>query len=46
MMMNVEVRMKDGTTLLILAARHGLPEFISPLKKANVKVNSVDNQGV
>jgi len=38
--------MDDGTTPLILAARHDLPDLVGHLIKAGVKVNSADNQGV
>ena len=38
--------MDDGTTPLILAARHDLPDLVRHLIKAGVKVNSADNQGV
>ena len=38
--------MDDGTTPLILAARHDLPDLVRQLIKAGVKVNSADNQGV
>ena len=36
--------MDDGTTPLILASRHDLPELVMELIKAGVKLNSVDNQ--
>ena len=38
--------MDDGTTPLILASRHDLPELVRELIKAGVKLNSVDNQGL
>ena len=38
--------MDDGTTPLILAARHDLPDLVGHLIKAGVKVNSADNQGL
>ena len=43
---DLEARMDDGTTPLILAARHDLPDLVRHLIKAGVKVNSADNQGV
>ena len=43
---DLEARMDDGTTPLILAARHDLPDLVRYLIKAGVKVNSADNQGV
>lgn len=42
---DLEARMDDGTTPLILAARHDLPDLVRHLIKAGVKVNSADNQG-
>lgn len=42
---DLEARMDDGTTPLILAARHDLPDLARHLIKAGVKVNSADNQG-
>ncbi|XP_058947932.2 neurogenic locus notch homolog protein 2-like [Pocillopora verrucosa] len=42
---DLEFRMDDGTTPLILAARHDLPDLVRHLIKAGVKVNSADNQG-
>lgn len=42
---DLEARMNDGTTPLILAARHDLPDLVRCLIKAGVKVNSVDNCG-
>lgn len=42
---DLEARMDDGTTPLILAARHDLLEQVRHLIKAGVKVNSADNQG-
>ena len=41
---DLEARMDDGTTPLILASRHDLPELVMELIKAGVKLNSVDNQ--
>ena len=43
---DLEARMDDGTTPLILAARHDLPDLVRHLIKAGVKVNSADNQGL
>lgn len=43
---DLEARMDDGTTPLILAARHDLPDLVRHLIKAGVKVNSADNQGM
>ena len=42
---DLEARMDDGTTPLILAARHDLPDLVGHLIKAGVEVNSADNQG-
>ena len=42
---DLEARMDDGTTPLVLAARHDLPDLVRHLIKAGVKVNSADNQG-
>ena len=43
---DLEARMDDGTTPLILAARHNLPDYVRHLIKAGVKVNSADSQGL
>ncbi|XP_027056277.1 neurogenic locus notch homolog protein 2-like [Pocillopora damicornis] len=42
---DLEARMDDGTTPLILAARHDLLNLVQCLIKAGVKVNIADNQG-
>jgi len=42
---DLEARMDDGTTPLILAARHDLPDLVRFLIKAGVKVNKADNKG-
>ncbi|XP_068690541.1 neurogenic locus notch homolog protein 1-like [Montipora foliosa] len=42
---DLEATMDDGTTPLILAARHDLPELVRHLVKAEVKVNTADDQG-
>ena len=42
---DLEARMDDGTTPLILAARHHLLNLVRYLIKAGVKVNIADNQG-
>ena len=43
---DLEAKMTNGTTPLILAARHDLSDLVRHLIKAGVKVNSADNQGV
>ena len=43
---DLEAKMDDGTSPLILASRHDLPELVRHLVKAGVKVNSADNQGL
>lgn len=43
---DVEARMEDGTSPLILAARHDLPGLVRQLFKAGSKVNGADNQGL
>lgn len=42
---DLEAKMDDGTSPLILASRHDLPELVRHLVKAGVKVNGADNQG-
>lgn len=43
---DLEAKMDDGTSPLILASRHDLPELVRHLVKAGVKVNGADNQGL
>ena len=43
---NLEVKMDDSTTVLILTARHELLDLLHHLIKAGVKVNTADNQGM
>ena len=43
---DLEVKMGDSTTVLILTARHELLDLLQHLIKAGVKVNTADNQGM
>ena len=43
---DLEARMDDGTTPLILAARYDLPELVQHLVNLGVNVNCADNQGL
>jgi len=42
---DLEARMDDGTTPLILAARFDLVDIVKDLIKAGAKVNNTDNKG-
>ena len=42
---NLEAEMNDGTTPLILAAKHNIPDMVKDLIKAGVKVDSTDGHG-
>ena len=42
---NLEAKMNDGTTPLILAAKYDLADIVRDLIKAAAKVNNTDGQG-
>lgn len=42
---NLEAKMNDGTTPLILAAKHDIPDIVKDLLKAGVKVSNTDSHG-